>query len=244
MYCVTHAGQKAAKILQFWPNFHVLGLVCPPPFTNSGQIWSMLICLISFESVIVSPSREENLQFWTNVDIWGAPVLSLLYRSEPNLVCKRYMLICKISSGLFHSVTLEWRKAPNFVVFILTAFCGVASWQCVEKVECMCTTTNLHWSNGIKIVSVLQHFQGKIMCTNFVVHKPVVHAYDATSMTDTPTNNLTFWLPQGGWNPSPTKLGMVIEDLEHVLAPQKLLWVDARGCWNFWGTAYLNLKPP
>ena len=34
-----------------------------------------------------------------------------------------------------------------------------------------------------------------------------------------------FGRPGGGWNPSPTKLGMVIEDLEHVLAPLKLLGV-------------------
>jgi len=31
--------------------------------------------------------------------------------------------------------------------------------------------------------------------------------------------------PSGGCNPSPTKLGMVVEDLEHVLAPPKLLGV-------------------
>jgi len=29
----------------------------------------------------------------------------------------------------------------------------------------------------------------------------------------------------GGWNASPTKLGTVIDDLEHVLEPRKLLWV-------------------
>jgi len=36
-----------------------------------------------------------------------------------------------------------------------------------------------------------------------------------------------FGHPGGGWNPSPTKLGMVIEDLEHVLASEKLLGSDA-----------------
>ena len=35
--------------------------------------------------------------------------------------------------------------------------------------------------------------------------------------------NSTFWPPGGGWNPSPTKLGMVIEDFKHVPAPLKLL---------------------
>jgi len=32
----------------------------------------------------------------------------------------------------------------------------------------------------------------------------------------------------GGWNPSPTKLGKVILDLEHILAPRKLLGSDAQ----------------
>jgi len=34
-----------------------------------------------------------------------------------------------------------------------------------------------------------------------------------------------FGRPGSGWNPSPTKLGMVIEDLKHVLAPVKLFGV-------------------
>ena len=54
------------------------------------------------------------------------------------------------------------------------------------------------------------------------------------SMTNRQTNKETdrqklnvFGCPGGGRNPSPTKLGMVIEDLEYVLAPVKLLGSDA-----------------
>ena len=36
-----------------------------------------------------------------------------------------------------------------------------------------------------------------------------------------------FGCPGGGWNPSPIKLGMVIEDFKHVLAPPKLLGSNA-----------------
>jgi len=45
--------------------------------------------------------------------------------------------------------------------------------------------------------------------------------------TDKQTNKKTqrFWPPDGGWNPSPIKLGTVIEDLKHVLSPGKLLGV-------------------
>jgi len=50
------------------------------------------------------------------------------------------------------------------------------------------------------------------------------------SVTNRQTNKRTkklnvFGYPGGGLNPSPTKLGRVIEDLEHVLAALKLLGV-------------------
>ena len=52
------------------------------------------------------------------------------------------------------------------------------------------------------------------------------------SVTDRQTDRQTkklnvFGHPGGGLNPSPTKLCMVIEDLEHVLAPLKRLGSDA-----------------
>ena len=51
-------------------------------------------------------------------------------------------------------------KPPIFSVFWTSAFSVVANWQQSEKVEHGCT--NLHLSNGIKIVSVLQRLHGKI----------------------------------------------------------------------------------
>jgi len=48
------------------------------------------------------------------------------------------------------------------------------------------------------------------------------------SVTDRQTKKLNaFGHPGGGCNPSPTKLGMVIEDLEHVLSPLKRLGSNA-----------------
>jgi len=57
-----------------------------------------------------------------------------------------------------------------------------------------------------------------------------------------------FGCPGGGWNPSPTKLGTVTGDLEHVFAPLKLLgvWriVSPLGGTEYLGeTRPLNLKP-
>jgi len=56
-----------------------------------------------------------------------------------------------------------------------------------------------------------------------------------------------FWLPSGGWSPSPTKFGMVIKDLEHVLAPPKQsqlrrIVLPPRGAENLGETRPLNLN--
>jgi len=67
---------------------------------------------------------------------------------------------------------------PNFVYLKKTqflpwtlAFNGVANWQEFENAEHGCTTTNIPLSNGIKIVSVLQCFHGKIGHTNSDIQK-------------------------------------------------------------------------
>jgi len=50
------------------------------------------------------------------------------------------------------------------------------------------------------------------------------HKHDGQKNRQTKKLNV-FGCPGSGQHPSPTKLGMVIEDLEHVLAPLKLLGV-------------------
>ena len=60
------------------------------------------------------------------------------------------------------SVAFYWRKPPIFAVFWTSAFSVVANWQQSDKVEHVCTTTNLPLSNGIKIVSVVHRLHGEI----------------------------------------------------------------------------------
>jgi len=65
--------------------------------------------------------------------------------------------------------------------------------------------------------------------------------------TDKQTKNSMFLA--GWWNPNPTKLGIVMEDLEHVLAPHKLLGVWCRvsplEALQIWGvTRPRQLKTP
>ena len=52
----------------------------------------------------------------------------------------------------------------------------------------------------------------------------------------------------GEWSPSPSKLGTMIENLEHVLAPLEHLgsdvWFCCKGALKIWGKSYsLNWKP-
>ena len=89
-----------------------------------------------------------------------------------------------------------------------------------QKAEHARTTTKLPLSKGIKIVSVLQRLHGKIGRT-------ISDAQKRDGQTDKQTDKKAqrFGRPGGGWNPGPTKLGRVIEDLEHVRALLKLLGI-------------------
>jgi len=87
-------------------------------------------------------------------------------------------------------------------------------------------------SNGIKTVSILHRLQSEVVRTFSVVRK-----HDAQTHTNKKLN--VFGRVGGGWNPSLTKLGTMIEDLEHVLAPPKHF------TWKIWReTDILNLTAP
>jgi len=167
----------------------------------------------------------KNHNFAQILKFWG-----LLYRppftNEGQIWCAiadpRYTFTCEISSRSVYSV-LWRRKTLVFAVFWTSAFSGVANWQQSEKVEHVCTTTNLPLSNVIKIISVLQRLHGEIGRTISDVQKRDEQADKTDRQTNKQKN--VFGCPGGGWNLSPTKFGTVIEDLEHVLAPQKLLGV-------------------
>jgi len=153
------------------------------------------------------------------------------FTSEGQIWCARadpwHALTCQISPRLVYCVIIWRRKPPIFAVFWTSEFCGVTSWWHSQKVEHGCTITSLPLSNGIKIVSVLQCLHGEIRRTNSYVQK----RDGQTKKTQ------RFWLPSAKWHPSPTKLGPVIKDLEHVLASLKLWGSDAvlppGGCWKF-----------
>ena len=165
----------------------------------------------------VLASGSQKPQFWTHFDIWVGSCTDPLLPMRSNLVRRaleqthgvRYMPNF-VSIGLFLSPSGS-DKTQIFPFFWTSAFCGVANCRQSDKVEYGCTTTN----QGIKIVYAFMAKSGAQTLT-------------FKSVTNKHTQKLNvFSCPGGRWNPSPTKLGMVIEDREHVLVPLKLLGSDA-----------------
>ena len=128
---------------------------------------------------------------------------------------------CQNSSRSVYSIALWRRKTPVFAIFWTSTFSDVDSlaaiWESWTRVHnykpsliqqrqnhsCTPTPSWQNWANKL--------WHSKVWRTN------------QAWWTDKKLN--VFRHPGGGWNPSPTKLGLVIEDLEHVLAPQKRLRV-------------------
>jgi len=109
-------------------------------------------------------------------------------------------------------------KNPKFCGFWTSAFSGVANWQQSEKVEHVCQLQTFPYPAVLKIVSVLQRLHGEIGRTISDVQK---RDEQTNRQTNRQTNSFLA-VTAAGEILSPTKLGMVIEDLEHVLAPRKL----------------------
>ena len=150
--------------------------------------------------------------------------------------------MCQISSRSVYSVDLWLRtKTIQFVPFlefgILWCRQLAAIWE--------------SWTRMYKYKpSPIQRYQNRF-CTRTSLWQNQVHNlwHSKAWWTDSQKKLNVFGHPGSGWNPNPTKLGMVIEDLEHVLAPP-----------NFWGLTHsfayggalkicgepdpLNLKPP
>ena len=116
-------------------------------------------------NVFIVSATGKNHNFGQFMTFLGAPVWTP-FTDEGQIWCAiadpRYTFTCEISSRSLYSVVLWLRKTQTVAVFWTSAFSGVANWQQSETDEHGYTTTNLPLSNGIKIVSVLQHLHGKM----------------------------------------------------------------------------------
>ena len=210
-------------------------LLYRPPFTDDGQIWcaaadlrSTLTGQISSECVHCGGFRwPKTTIFGQMLTFLGAPVPTPFYQRGPDLVCYSRATVYVhlrnfVSIGLFCRPVAA--KTPIFAVFAVfwtSAFSDVANCHQFQKVAHGCTTTNLPLSTGMNIVSVLQRLHGEIGRRISDVQKR-----DGRQTNRQKTQR--FWPPRRRVKSEPTKLSMVIEDLEHVIALLKLLGSDAQ----------------
>ena len=194
---------------------------------------------------------RDSYNFGQILTFFGAPVSTPFYWWGPNLVCHSRPTVYSyvpnfVSIGLFCRplAAKNLHFLPIFAIFWTSAFSDVANWHQSQKGEHGCTTTKLPLSNGIKIVFVLQRLHGESGRTTSDVQK-----CGDQSNRQTDKKLSVFGCPGGGWNPSPTKLGMMIEDLEHVLSPLKrfVVWrivSPLGGTENLGETRHPQLKTP
>ena len=197
-------------------------LLCQPSFTDDGKIW----CARADKGLHLPAKFYLNLficWLWANFDIFGAPVPTL-FTDEDQIWCAIadpwYTLMCQISARTVYSLALWRRKMPYFGLWHLV----------VSPIG-----SNLRYlSTGAR----LQTFPYPIVSKSFLYFLAKSCALTVRSQAwrrDRQTDRQThrqktqrFWLPHTGRLKSePHQTWHADEDLEHVLAPLKLLGSDA-----------------
>jgi len=187
----------------------------------------------------MSPSRDEKLQFLT----FGG-----LLHPVPLLVRAKFGMLQLWSTLLHSTLTCQILSCCPLVAKNLK-FCHFGLWHFMvstvggnlRKLNISAQLQTFPYSR----VSKLFLYSNALMiksCTQTLTFLSVTY-----KQTDKKLN--VFGCPGGKWDPSPTKLGTVIEDLEHILAPWKLLGVQCTillpGSAEIQGKPIaLKLKPP
>lgn len=115
-----------------------------------------------------------------------------------------------------------------------------------------CKPSPIQWyQNCLYIPTTSQRTHAHKFCRSQACHSQCdVTSMTYGSVTDKQKKIHIFGRPGSGWNPSPTKRGTVIEDLEHILSPPKKCLGVRRtvlplgGTENLGNPDFLNLKPP
>jgi len=147
----------------------------------------------------------------------GAPVPAPLDRSWSNLVTGvgPYILLnCPMLPSSVYSVAIYSQKSPKLCNFqILTSLVAPPS-LLHKKSNTGAHLQTFQLSNGTKLVSQIQLLHGDMAFTNSVF--PTMWQTKKTNKT-----HGTFYSPGGVQSPSPTKLGMMIEEVRHILGGLK-----------------------
>jgi len=201
------------QILTFWL------LLYRPPFIDEGQISCAkadrtftFTRQISSECVHCVGFRCQNNNFG-QIITFGGTVPTPFYRWEPNLVCYSWPTVHVYTSkfvfiGLFYRPMAA--KNPHFLPFF-----GLR--------HLLMSTVGGNLSK-LNTGAQLQTFRYPTASNHFCIPTPswLNRANKLWRSKAWRTDKkLVFRRLGGGWNPSHTKLSMVIEDLEHVLASSK-----------------------
>ena len=208
VYCVAHAGQKTAisiKCLQFWGS-------TAHPFTDPGQIWQETVDhgLYAYTSNFIWVRLLA--KFWHLV--WGS--CTSPYTNEGQIWYARVhpwstlRPTCQISSQLVYCLSRAV-KTPNFAVFWIKAFFDDAAYG-----------ESRTWVHNYKPRSPYPTVTKSFLCPNaFTAKSCTVHTISLSlrSTTDEQADKRlnVFGRPGGGWSPSQTQPGTVIEDLNMFL---------------------------
>ena len=150
---------------------------------------------------ILSASGGQSTQFWANFDCWGA-------------------------SRSVYSIALWRRKTPIFAIFGLRHLVISTVGGNLRKLNTGAQLQTFPYPTASKSFVFSNAFMAK-SGEQTMTFKSVTYRQSVTAKKhDRQTKISTFFRhPGGGWNPRHIKLGMVIDDLEHVLAPLKRLGV-------------------
>jgi len=183
----------------------------------------------------------KNHNFGQILTLFGAPAPTPFYRWWPNLVCYSRLTVYVYTYAKFG---LDWfirfcrplaAKIPNFCRFWIRHLVMSPIGIDLRKL-----------STGALRSSSVQRHQNRF-CTLMPSWRNRAHklwrskAWRTNKQTDKKLN--VFGHLGGKWNPSTTKLGTMIEDLEHVIGPRKLL-----GVWRIvsplWGAENVGVTRP
>jgi len=215
-------------------NFDILGAPVPTPFTDEGQIWcaiadprSRITRKISSECVHCLGFRWPKTTFLDKLwHFWGS-CANPFYRWEPNLVCRSRRTVYAyvpnfVSVGLFcRSLVAKKLEKPKFLPFFGLRHLVVSPvGSNLRKLNTVAQLQTFPNPTSSKSFRYPQRLHGEIGRTISDVQKR-----DRQTDREPDKKLYVFGHTGGVWNPSLIKLGMVIEDFWHVLAPLKLLGV-------------------
>jgi len=216
---------------QFWPNFHILGDSCANPPYRSGPnlagnsrptiyayipnfIWIHLLCQLpetkncNFGQIWTFGGFTYQAPFTDEGQVWCA-------RTHPQSMLNAYVSNFVLIALFSHPLAV---KTPKFCSFL--PFLDFAILWCHHLALIWESWT---WLQNYK-PSPNQRYQNHY--SNAFMAKSCAQTLTFKSMTDWQTGKNVFGCPGGWWNPIPTELCVVIEDLKRVIAPRKLLQVQ------------------